>query len=129
MKIYTRQGDQGRTRLLFGDRVSKTDPRTVAYGAIDEAISATGLARALSQDEWTKERLLEVQRGLFTVAAELATSKSNYEKFREIYKPVTPEMTDRVEKLIDEIDAQLKLPRAFIIPGASAASAAMDVAR
>ncbi|MBI4219749.1 MAG: cob(I)yrinic acid a,c-diamide adenosyltransferase [Chloroflexi bacterium] len=129
LKIYTRQGDQGHTRLLFGDRVSKTDPRTAAYGAVDEAISAMGLARALSREVWSRDRLLEVQRDLFTVAAELATSTANYEKFREIYKPVAAEMTQRLERLIDEIDEQIKLPRSFIIPGASPASAAMDLAR
>lgn len=129
MKIYTKTGDDGSTRLLFGGRVPKTDQRAVAYGTVDEAISAMGLARALSQDEWARARLFETQRDLFTVAAELATDTEHYPKFKEIFKPVTPEMTARLERAIDAIDAQIKLPRAFIIPGASPASAAMDVAR
>ena len=129
MKIYTRTGDEGKTRLLFGGQVLKTDSRAVAYGTVDEAISAMGLARALSQDEWARARLFETQRVLFTVAAELATDADHYGKFAEIFKPVTPEMTTRLEHVIDEIDSKIKLPRAFIVPGASAASAAMDVAR
>ncbi|MBI2965602.1 MAG: cob(I)yrinic acid a,c-diamide adenosyltransferase [Chloroflexi bacterium] len=129
MKIYTKTGDDGSTRLLFGGRVPKTDQRAVAYGTVDEAISAMALARALSQDEWARAQLYGTQRDLFTVAAELATDTEHYPKFREIYKPVTPEMTTRIERAIDEIDAHIKLPRAFIIPGASPASAAMDVAR
>jgi cob(I)alamin adenosyltransferase len=129
VKIYTKTGDEGRTRLLFGGQVSKTDPRAVAYGTVDEAISAMGLARALSRDEWARARLFEAQRDLFTVAAELATDPEHYPKFTEMFKPVTPEMTSRLERAIDEIDAQMKLPRAFIIPGGSPASAAMDVAR
>lgn len=129
MKIYTRTGDEGMTRLLFGGQVPKTDPRAVAYGTVDEAISAMGLARALSQDNWARARLFEAQRVLFTVAAELATDVDQYGKFTELFKPVTPEMTARLERVIDEIDSRIKLPRAFIIPGASPASAAMDVAR
>jgi cob(I)alamin adenosyltransferase len=129
VKIYTKTGDEGRTRLLFGGQVSKTDPRATAYGTVDEAISAMGLARALSRDEWARARLFEAQRDLFTVAAELATDSEHYAKFTDTFKPVTPEMTRRLERAIDDIDARIRLPRAFIIPGGSPASAAMDVAR
>ena len=72
-KIYTRYGDEGTTGLLYGGRVSKTDPRCEAYGTTDEAISALGLARALSKDSKVKEIILQVQRDLFTLGAELAT--------------------------------------------------------
>ena len=73
MRIYTRRGDDGETGLLYGGRVSKADPRCEAYGTTDEAASALGLARALAQDARVRELVLEVQRELFTVGAELAT--------------------------------------------------------
>lgn len=59
-KIYTKRGDEGQTKLLFGDGVSKSDPRTEAYGSTDSAVSAMGLARALCQDVRVKEVLLRV---------------------------------------------------------------------
>ncbi len=129
MRLYTRKGDTGETRLLFGGRVSKTDPRCEAYGTTDEAVSAMGMARALSQDQRVKEILLQVQREMFTVGAELATAADQYQHLRDNFAVVSPEMVDRLEGLIDEIDAQIELPNAFIVPGASAASGALDMAR
>ena len=129
MRLYTRKGDTGETRLLFGGRVSKTDPRCEAYGTTDEAVSAMGMARALSQDQRVKEILLQVQREMFTVGAELAAAADQYQHLRDNFAVVSPEMVDRLEGLIDEIDAQIELPNAFIVPGASAASGALDMAR
>ena len=129
MRLYTRKGDTVETRLLFGGRVSKTDPRCEAYGTTDEAVSAMGMARALSQDQRVKEILLQVQREMFTVGAELATAADQYQHLRDNFAVVSPEMVDRLEGLIDEIDAQIELPNAFIVPGASAASGALDMAR
>lgn len=129
MRIYTKTGDTGETRLLFGGRVSKTDPRCEAYGATDQAVSAMGLARALSSDRRVKEILLQVQREMFTVGAELATDPGQYHNLQANFVVVTSEMVDRLETLIDELDSQIDLPSAFIVPGASAASSALDVAR
>ncbi len=129
MRIYTRTGDEGETRLLFGTRVSKTDPRCEAYGMTDQAVSAMGLARALSRDQRVKDVLLQVQREMFIVGSELATDPSNYPRLREKYSVVTPEMVTRLEQTIDELDAQMDLPNAFIVPGASPASGALDLAR
>lgn len=129
MKIYTKGGDQGETGLLYGGRVSKADPRTEAYGTVDEAISALGLARALSQDPYVQENVLKLQRELFLVGAELATDPAEYATLQKHFNVVTPEMTQHWEKAIDEMTAQVELPAAFIIPGASAASGAMDMAR
>ncbi len=128
-KVYTKQGDKGETGLLYGGRVSKNDPRTEAYGTVDEAVSLMGLARALSQDARVKEVTLALQRELFTVGAELATDASKYDYFLKHFSPVTPEMTLQLERYIDELSAQVQLPRAFVIPGASPASGAMDSAR
>ncbi len=128
-KIYTRYGDQGQTGLLYGGRVSKADPRCEAYGTTDEAVSALGLARALSNDLRVKEIILQAQRELFTVGAELATDPKGYETFLKHFQPTTAEMVTRLEQLIDKLNEELTLPRSFIIPGASPASAALDLAR
>ena len=129
MRIYTKTGDAGETRLLFGGRVPKTDPRCEAYGSTDQAVSAMGLARALSQDPRVREVLLEVQREMFTVGAELATDADQRDQLEANFAVITTEMVDRLEGLIDELDAEIELPSAFIIPGASAASGALDLAR
>jgi cob(I)alamin adenosyltransferase len=129
MKVYTKRGDKGETGLLFGGRVSKADPRCEAYGAADTAVSAMGLARALCESERVKEILLKVQREMFTVGAELATDPSQYQNLRAKFSVVTADMVSGIEGYIDEIDAQIDLPRDFIVPGGSAGSAALDLAR
>ena len=128
-KIYTRYGDQGQTGLLYGGRVSKADLRCEAYGTTDEAISALGLARSLTSDQRVKEIILQVQRELFTIGAELATDPREYATFLKHFQPTTPEMVTRLEQLIDQLTEEAPLPRSFIIPGASPASAALDMAR
>ena len=129
MPIYTKRGDSGETRLLFGGQVSKADARCEAYGATDQAVSAMGLARALSNDPKVKELLLKVQHEMFTVGAELATDREMYEHLEANFAVVTPEMTERIERYIDELSQEVELPNAFIVPGASAASSALDMAR
>ena len=129
MKLYTKRGDTGETGLLFGGRVSKSDPRVEAYGTVDSAVSAMGLARSLSDDPRVKELLLELQREMFTVGAELATDPAEYHHLEEHFSSVTSEMTLRLEGLIDDLGSQIELPRAFIVPGASSGSGALDLAR
>lgn len=129
MKIYTKKGDTGETGLLFGGRVSKADPKTDSYGSVDTAISAMGLARALCLDPWVKATVLKTQHEMFTVATELATSPDHYGLLKERFSIVTAEMVEGLEKHIDEISAQITMPRSFIVPGASAGSGALDLAR
>ena len=129
MKLYTKQGDAGDTALLFGQRLSKASSRTEAYGSLDSAISALGLARALCKDAHVKETLLRLQRELFTVGSELATPPSDLDKLEAYYAPVSAEMVTALEDLIDDLKTKVKLPRAFIVPGASAGSGALDLAR
>jgi len=128
-KIYTRHGDEGETSLLYGGRVSKTDLRCGAYGTVDEAVSALGLARSNVKTEKLRGIIEKVQRDLFTVGAELATSRDEYNKLEKNFNVVTQDMVDELEHLIDGLMQELTLPQAFIIPGASAASAAMDLGR
>ena len=129
MKLYTRSGDDGTTGLLFGGRASKAGPRTEAYGAIDTAISAMGMARALSSDERVKDILLWCQHDMFTAATELAVDPDHYDLLIENFSPVTEGMVERLERWIDALDDEVDLPPRFIVPGASAASGAIDLAR
>ena len=129
MKLYTRSGDDGTTGLLFGGRASKAGPRTEAYGAIDTAISAMGMARALSSDERVKDILLWCQHDMFTAATEMAVDPEHYDLLIENFSPVTEGMVERLERWIDALDDEVDLPPRFIVPGASAASGAIDLAR
>lgn len=129
VKIYTRHGDTGETGLLYGGRVPKTDPRCEAFGTTDEAISVLGLARSLSNDSKVKEIIKRVQRELFTVGAELATDPSKYDMMQRNFDVISASMVEWLERLIDELELEVALPRSFIIPGASPASSALDVAR
>ncbi len=87
------------------------------------------VARNLVKKPKTKETILRVQQELFTVNAELATECEDYEKLTSKFKVVTADMVDQLEKAITEIEGEIEMPRAFVIPGANPASAALDVAR
>jgi cob(I)alamin adenosyltransferase len=129
--IVTRGGDSGETSLLYGGRVPKDDLHTEAYGALDEAISALGLARAsvAADDPAFAERVLALQRELFTVGAELATGKGERHLLEKHFAVVTPAMADALETEVHALEAQVPLPQAFVIPGGSVAGAAVDMAR
>jgi cob(I)alamin adenosyltransferase len=128
-RIYTRTGDDGSTGLLFGGRVSKADPVAEAAGAIDEAVAALGLARAIDDDEPVQTEILELQRELFVAGADLATNPDERDRLEPGVSLVTPEMAGRLEARIDELVLAHPLPNAFIVPGANPVSAALDVAR
>jgi cob(I)alamin adenosyltransferase len=128
-RIYTKFGDKGETSLLYGGRISKNSPHTEAYGITDEAVSAMGLARAMSQDPRVKDVLRELQRELFTIAAELATDPEKYQLFQQHFQPVTAGMVDSLEQTIDSLEEDVEMPKVFILPGGSPASAAIDLAR
>ena len=115
--------------MLYGGRVSKDDPRTEAYGSIDEAISALGVARALVKDRSRHATILRIQSELFTVGAELATDAEQYETLGEHFMVITPEFTGRVETEIADLERRVPLPDAFVIPGGTPSAAALDVAR
>ena len=129
MKIYTKTGDEGKTDLFFGGRVSKNDLRCEAYGETDSSVSAMGLARALCADPKVKLILRDLQNQLFTIGAELATLPENYSKMKEHYRTTSPETVKALERTIDELESEVDLPPSFIIPGASPGSAALDLAR
>jgi cob(I)alamin adenosyltransferase len=128
-RIYTRTGDDGSTGLLYGGRISKADPVAEATGAIDEAVAALGLARALAEDPSLQSEILDLQRELFVIGADLATNPAERERLEPGVSLATPEMAGRLEARIDELVLASPLPNAFIVPGANAVSAALDVSR
>lgn len=129
MKTFNKRGDRGETSLLYGGRVPKSDPRCEAYGTIDEAVSALGLARALAKKERVCDILLSIQQELFIVGSELATDADQYHKLKSKHRVVTAEMVDRLESLIEGFEQEMEMPKLFVIPGASPSSAALDLAR
>ncbi len=129
MSITTGRGDGGETGLLYGGRVSKDDLHTEAYGSLDEAISALGLARSLTDTPERADRLLELQRELFVVGAELATGKGHRADLERHFNVVTPEMVDALEGEIHALEAGVPLPGGFVIPGGTPTGAAIDLAR
>ena len=129
MKTFNKSGDKGETSLLYGIRVSKDSLRCEAYGTVDEAVSALGLARTLVKKEKTREIILKAQKELFMVGAELATESAEYEKFVSQFNPVTKGMVDDLESIIDDLESKIKTPHAFVIPGKTPGSAALDLSR
>ena len=131
MSIATKTGDKGETSLMYGRRVPKTDHRVDAYGCVDELNSALGLARAATDDAFIKKEILRAQKELITVMGELATAPEDLERYRKDGFEVTKgTMVDRVTAFIDELEKDKSLyPKDWVIPGASAASAALDNAR
>lgn len=131
MRIYTRKGDTGTTGLLYGGaRVSKANLRTDAYGTTDEAVSALGLARAaLAGDERLTDLILRLQRELFVVGAELATSVERRERLTPGVTLVTAAMITALEHEIDGLEADHPMPAEFVVPGETLAGAALDLAR
>jgi cob(I)alamin adenosyltransferase len=139
--VATGRGDDGTTGLLFGgDRVRKDDLRTEAYGTVDEAVAALGMARAelgmkaqygaLSPNlGGLGELILRLQRELFAVGAELATNPDHRDRQQDGTTRVSGEMVDGLDALLRETEAAIELPREFVVPGESRLSAALEVAR
>jgi cob(I)alamin adenosyltransferase len=131
VKIYTRKGDNGTTSLWYGGRVAKTDPRTEAYGSIDEANSALGVARSLCAEDQADlhQTILSLQRELFVAGAELATAPDASDRLQDGVSRITDEMVDALEPQIDRYMNQVELPPHFVIPGGTELAVALDVAR
>jgi cob(I)alamin adenosyltransferase len=131
MKIYTKTGDAGETGLFGGDRVPKDDLRVRAYGEVDEANAAIGLATALEPASFESAVLQTIQRDLFTIGAELATpdpDKMAKGLARSGPKIGAPEVS-ALEAVIDAHEAKLKPLKNFILPGGTTKAAAFHLAR
>jgi cob(I)alamin adenosyltransferase len=125
MSITTQRGDAGQTSLPGGARVSKADPIVEAYGAIDELISAIGLARSICREEEIATRAKTIQRELFKVGSAIATPPQSVKPVPEIGDAWIDALTAEVHR-IEAIEGVLA---DWSIPGEDAASAAFDVAR
>jgi cob(I)alamin adenosyltransferase len=131
VKIYTKKGDDGTTSLWYGGRVPKHHGRTEAYGALDEACSQLGLARALcgpGQAELAAD-ILRLQDGIFVAGAELATAPEASGRLEDGVSRTTEAMVAEMEERIDRYMDQVDLPPQFVIPGGNQLSAQLDVAR
>lgn len=124
MKIYTKTGDGGETSLYDGKRVKKDDIRVESYGTVDELNSTLGLARNFIAQDKIVEIIYRIQRELFDVAGELATS--DQEKFPE---KIEKKYIEFLEEIIDEYLEKIEQVNAFIIPGSNKAAASLHVAR
>lgn len=128
VKVYTKRGDDGTTGLLYGGRVDKDDLRTSAYGTVDEAVSALGLARAELTGH-LHDLVLEVQRELFVVGAQLATHVDHWDRLEPGLSRVDDAMVDALDGRIDACVERHALPKQFVVPGGNRAAAALDLAR
>lgn len=120
--VYTRTGDKGTTGLYTGERVPKQSLRVEAYGTVDEISSALGLARTAVKREDVCETILEVQKLLMFVMADIASLNLPEPYIKEDHVKL-------FESTIDKYDAMLQPLAHFIIPGGSMGAAALDIAR
>jgi len=131
-RIYTRGGDKGETSLGSGDRVKKHDPLVEAYGTVDEANSAVGVARlatATLPDGGIADAILaRVQNDLFDLGADLGNPAEGDEKSGAALRIIQPQI-DRLEREIDELNTNLGELKSFILPGGTQAAAHLHVAR
>jgi len=128
VKIYTRTGDAGETSLFDGTRVSKADPRVAAYGHVDELNAVLGVARAAARDPWIDGCLDRIQIELFAVGAALADPTSRVSP-RISRARLDADATTRLERWIDEAEAELPPLTRFLVPGGSPGGAALHLAR
>lgn len=139
--VATGRGDDGTTGLLYGGpRIPKDDPRTEAYGTIDEAVAALGMARAelgVKRQYGTLpgglaglgELIVRLQRELFVVGSELATTPDAWDRLRDGETRVSAAMVDGIEAVLAEMESALEMPREFVVPGETRPSAALELAR
>lgn len=125
MTFYTAKGDDGTTGLLGEGRVPKYHIRMEAVGALDEASAALGLARAQCGAPQTAPILIEVQRDLYKLMAEVAATPENAERFHFIDSA----RVNWLEKQTDELSAIVEMPKQFILPGDTLGGAALSLAR
>ena len=127
-RIYTKTGDGGRTRLASGATVSKSNPRVEAYGAVDELNAVIGVARQHSgQHDRIDAMLGRIQNELFDLGADLATPLEPAPKWEALR--ILDSQVERLEAEIDWMNESLKPLDSFILPGGSALSANLHLAR
>lgn len=121
--VFSKKGDHGTTSLLNGERISKASGRPEAYGTLDEASSALGLAKTFTRDETVRDMILRVQEDLVVLGAQLSDT-APVPKYT-----IGTERTQRLEDWIAKLQEKCPLPDRFVYPGANSASASIDLAR
>jgi len=130
VRIYTRRGDDGTTGLLYGGRVPKHAPAIEVNGDVDEAQAMLGLARAEAVPGSELDGvLLDIERDLYVLMAEVATAPANRAKLTPGVSAVTSAMVGALEGRIDDVATRFAMPTEFVLPGGNRVSAALDVAR
>jgi cob(I)alamin adenosyltransferase len=130
MKIYTRRGDSGRTKLFGGVEVHKHDGRVAAYGTLDELNASLGLAMALDAERHLASTgLEEVQEDLFVIGSRLAAARPQRELERGTIPALPSDRIAALEEWIDRLDEELPPLTAFVLPGGSTVGAQLHVAR
>jgi cob(I)alamin adenosyltransferase len=132
MKIYTKIGDKGETRLIGGKHVSKADPRIVAYGAVDELNSSIGLAISFLRSKQQllsdmTDVLLQVQNDLFVLGSDLADP--SWPQANGKTPRTSQKMASALEPIIDRFESELKPITFFILPGGSVESSLLHHSR
>lgn len=125
-RIYTRGGDKGETSLGDGTRVKKQDLRVAAYGTVDETNGVIGVARLHAQGE-ADAMLSRIQNDLFDLGADLCTPEEG--RKAEGALRIVDAQVERLEREIDAMNAELQPLTSFILPGGTAASAYLHLAR
>jgi cob(I)alamin adenosyltransferase len=125
VKIYTKTGDDGKTGLLASGRLSKDAPRIEAYGTVDELNAALGVARASGIGEPEDALLAAIQDELFHLGAALADP----DPAGRFHHSITAAHCERLERVIDDLDAKVEPLTAFILPGGTPAAAQLHLAR
>lgn len=127
-RIYTRGGDSGKTSLGDGKRVDKHSLRVAAYGTVDEANSAIGLARLhTAGDETVDPMLARIQNDMFDLGADLCTPEQEAPPYPPLR--VTADQVLRLETEIDALNADLQPLKSFVLPGGTAAASYLHLAR
>lgn len=128
-RIYTRAGDTGLTALVTGERRSKSDLRVEAYGTVDETNACLGLVRLHTAENPQVDAMLgRIQNDLFDLGADLATPESDTPLAHEPLRVVEAQV-ERLERETDALNERLSPLRSFVLPGGSAAAAALHLAR
>lgn len=122
---FTGRGDDGTTGWLGEGRIPKFGPRPEAYGTVDEASAALGVARSLAKAPAVAEVVIQIQRDLYHLMAEVASPKENASQFRKVDHVRVRWLEDQLERF----GRQVELPSEFVVPGDSPAGAAFDLAR
>jgi cob(I)alamin adenosyltransferase len=124
VKIYTKTGDDGSTGLIGGNRVRKSSPRIIAYGAVDELNSSLGIVLSLKLDADVVDLLTKIQNDLFVIGADLANPD-----LKNITNRVTDDMVQFLESNIDKLEMELSPISYFILPGGDQIASQLHMAR